>query len=490
MAKADAPQEKPLPIPETTPERSPAPPGTGEIPAEITNSLGMKLKLIKPGKFPMGSPEEEVGRKENEGPQHEVEITKAFYMGAYPVTKGQFAAFVKDDGYITDAEKDGRGGNAWDPATGDWRYDLEYNWRHPSFMQGDDHPVVQDTFNDATAFCAWLSKKEGKTYELPTEAEWEYACRAGTTTRFWCGDTDASLQGNANIKDASLKEKSPIVSWAVSWDDGNAFTSPVGTYRPNAWGLYDMAGNVAQWCTDGYGLYQEGAVKDPKAKDVENHRVIRGGSWLDVPRLCRSATRNVGVPALPLLNLGFRVVLRLPASQRPQQVSDEGAAVQPEMGRIAAEITNTIGMKLKLIKPGKFLMGSPKDEIGREDSEGPQHEVEITKAFYMGAYPVTKGQFAAFVKDAGYQTDAEKDGKGGLGFNMTTARWVQKSVYTWRWSGFSQGDDHPVVQVSWNDATAFCAWLSKKEGKSYELPTEAEWEYACRAGTTTPLLVR
>jgi len=454
--------------------------GPATAPAEITNSIGMKLKLIKPGTFTMGSPKEEEGREDIEGPQHEVEITKAFYMGAYPVTKGQFAAFVKDDGYQTDAEKDGKPFYAFDLATAKW-VQKPYTWRNPGFPQGDDHPVVGVSWNDATAFCAWLSRKDGKTYELPTEAEWEYACRAGTKTRFWCGDTDASLQGNANIADASLKEKSPGATWAVAWDDGFAFTSPVGAFKANPWGLYDMHGNVWQWCADGYDKYQEGSIKDPKDKERSNLRVLRGGSWLDGPRSCRSAYRFDYDPA-PRLDLdGFRVALRLPASQRPQQVGDLSGAV-PLVAAAPADITNSIGMKLKLIKPGTFTMGSPKEEDGRNDNEGPQHEVEITRAFYMGAYPVTKGQFAAFAKGAPYTT--ETDGKG-FGYNASTKTFEHTGKYSWLDLGFAQADDHPVVEVTWNDAKAFCDWLSKKEGKSYELPTEAEWEYACRAGTTT-----
>ncbi len=289
----------------------------GEAPAaapdEITNSIGMKLKLIKPGTFTMGSPKEEEGRRHDEGPQHEVEITKAFYMGAYPVTKGQFAAFVQDDGYQTDAEKDGKGGWGLNLATAAWEQKPENTWRHPRFPQVDDHPVVEVSWNDATAFCAWLSKKEGKSYELPTEAEWEYACRAGTTTRFWCGDTDASLKGNANIADASLHASCPGATWAVAWDDGHAFTSPVGTFKANPWGLYDMHGNVWQWCADGYDKYQERYIKDPKGKESANSRVLRGGSWRVDPRNCRSAHRYNFVPAYRFDYDGFRVVLRLPA---------------------------------------------------------------------------------------------------------------------------------------------------------------------------------
>jgi predicted Zn finger-like uncharacterized protein len=288
----------------------PAPLEMGENPADVTNSIGMKLKLIKPGKFLMGSPKEEIGRDDNEGPQHEVEITKAFYMGAYPVTKGQFAAFVNDAGYQTEAEKDGKGGHGVNLATAKWEVKSEYIWRHPGFPQGDDHPVVDVSWNDATAFCAWLSKKEGKTYELPTEAEWEYACRAGTTTRFWCGDADESLKGNANIADASLKEKSPGYTLAVPWYDYYAFTSPVGSFKANPWGLYDMNGNVQQWCADGFDPYQEGPIKDPIGKDRGNGRVLRGSSWFNAPGYCRSARRHGYDPAIRFVNHGFRVVLK------------------------------------------------------------------------------------------------------------------------------------------------------------------------------------
>ncbi len=281
------------------------------VPAEVTNGIGMKLKLIKPGKFTMGSPKEEEGRYDNEGPPCKVEINKAFYMGAYPV-KGQFAAFVKDDDYQTDAEKDGQGGQGLNLATAQWEQKPEYTWRHPGFPQGDDHPVVVVSWNDAMAFCAWLSRKEGMTYELK-EAEWEYACRAGTTTRFWCGDTDASLQRNANVADAALKAKCPGASWAVAWADEYAFTSPVGAFKPNLWGLYDMGGDVNQWCADGYGPYDGRFIKDPKTKESVNRRVLRGGSWKHEPRGRRSAFRDGGDAALAGVALGFRVVLRLPA---------------------------------------------------------------------------------------------------------------------------------------------------------------------------------
>jgi formylglycine-generating enzyme required for sulfatase activity len=303
MAKAGAPPEKSPP--------PPAPVGTGENPADVTNSIGMKLKLIKPGTFLMGSPKEEQGRKDNEGPQHEVEITKAFYMGVYPVTRGQFAAFAKDADYTTEAEIEGIG-YGYNPFKNQFESG-KYTWRKLGFKQTDDHPVVEVTWNDATAFCAWLSKKEGKHYELPTEAEWEYACRAGTQTRFWCGDEDASLKGNANIADASFKEKCPGVIWAATWDDGYAFTSPVGSFKANPWGLYDMHGNVWQWCADYYDAtyYQNSDKKDPLNSSKSGARVLRGGCWFIPARGCRAAFRDMR--ELGGLNDrgGFRVALRL-----------------------------------------------------------------------------------------------------------------------------------------------------------------------------------
>ena len=252
------------------------------VPAEITNSIDMKLKLIKPGKFLMGSPKGEDGRFDIEGPQHEVEITKPFYLGVYPVTRRQFAQFVKYDGYKTEAEK----------------ANSDYTWSDPpftSFNQTDNDPVVDVSWNDATAFCAWLSKKEWKTYELPTEAEWEYACRAGTTTAF------------------SFADPKDIGDYA--WYSGNSgsHTHPVGEKKANPWGLYDMHGNVWQWCDDGYGKYQEGPVKDPIGRDIGHSHVMRGGSWTGAPRLCRSDHRNVCGPGGSGGDIGFRVVLRPPA---------------------------------------------------------------------------------------------------------------------------------------------------------------------------------
>ena len=149
------------------------------------------------------------------------------------------------------------------------------------------------------------------------------------------------------------------------------------------------------------------------------------------------------------------------------------------------EIVNSIGMKLKLIPAGKFAMGSPDSDKDASSDEKPQHPVEITRPFYLGIHQVTRGQFGRFVEATRYQTEAEKDGKGGYGYDVSSKKWVQNPKFTWRSAGFEQTNNHPVVNVSWNDASEFCNWLSRQEGQQYRLPTEAESEYACRARSTT-----
>ena len=153
--------------------------------------------------------------------------------------------------------------------------------------------MVNVSWNDAVAFCKWLSRKEGKTYRLPTEAEWEYACRAGTTTRYYSGDDPETLAKVGNVADAALKAKFPDWKYTIKANDGYVFTAPVGKFKPNAFGLYDMHGNAWQWCTDWYGAeyYARSPIDDPTGPDSGAVRVLRGGSWFVRPFFSRSATR-------------------------------------------------------------------------------------------------------------------------------------------------------------------------------------------------------
>lgn len=290
---------------------------TIQRPKIVRNSIGMSLTLIAPGKFLMGSPITEVDRNKYTEP-HEVEITRAFYMGVYPVTVSEFRAFVRDTGYKTEAEVDGKGGSGYNrkcrsfhfTSLGDGSGMSKYTWRRVGWKQGRRHPVVNVSWNDAVKFCEWLSRKEGAIYRLPTEAEWEYACRAGSKTRFYSGDDEASLSRVANIADACL-QKRLRTSWdCQSWNDGYPFTSPVGRFQPNNWGLYDMHGNVAQWCNDYWDLtyYQYSAKQDPHGPDNGTCRVIRGAGFFSAARWCSAANRCHYPPQARLHSLGFRVV--------------------------------------------------------------------------------------------------------------------------------------------------------------------------------------
>lgn len=295
---------------------------TGPTVRGAANSIGMKTVQIRSGEFLMGSPESAqqlavaMARYEprsdwfvGEQPQHRVRISKPFWLGMYAVTVGQFRQFVDATQYRTEAEKDGRGGHGVDPSTGQFGQSPSYGWRNPGFPQTDEHPVVNVSWNDAVAFCQWLSRKEGKNYRLPTEAEWEYACRAGTTTRYWFGDDAEELPRWANVADALFRGKYPQVRFAAAAGDGHLFTAPVGQFRPNPLGLHDMHGNVWQWCADWFALeyYATSPGTDPTGPDTGTYRVLRGGSWNRSPAVCRSAKRAALVPTDRQYYTGFRV---------------------------------------------------------------------------------------------------------------------------------------------------------------------------------------
>ena len=280
--------------------------GTGG-PEGITNSIGMRFVWIEPGEFTMGSPD---GGPDNESDenQHEVRLTEGFYMQTAEVTVGQFREFVEDSGYETEAEL----GLAY---SGEEKITYDYTWQNPGFEQNEYHPVVHVTWNDATKFCEWLSKKEGLKYRLPTEAEWEYACRAGTTTSYHWGEEEDDGEGWCNGADLSAQEESP--SWTVfQWYDGYVNTSAAVSFYRNDWGLYGMHGNVWEWCQDWYdpnSYYRAEITSDPcndgqNATGPRGLRVVRGGSWRSFPSDCRSANRHSAAETAAFNHIGFRVV--------------------------------------------------------------------------------------------------------------------------------------------------------------------------------------
>jgi formylglycine-generating enzyme required for sulfatase activity len=255
---------------------------------ERTNSLGMKLVLIPAGRFTMGSPPGEELRNDNEGPRHEVTLTRPFFLGDREVTVGQFRAFVDKSGYRTDAEINGAGAYRHDSAVDKWRLDPRINWRDPGWAQGDAEPAVCVSWNDARAFCQWLSVREDRTYRLPSEAEWEYACRGGTDQPFTLGPKLS--RELANFKGGPGR---PVAA---------------GTFAANRFGIHDMHGNVSEWCADYYAPYPDAPQTDPTGPATGLERVYRGGSWFDPANLCRCASRGRNGQELAFTVIGFRVV--------------------------------------------------------------------------------------------------------------------------------------------------------------------------------------
>ena len=290
----------------------------------ITNSVGLSLTLIPAGEFEMGSSEgpDELLRRfpyakrewvVAEQPVHKVKLTKSFYMGTYEVTLGQFLKFYHDASYKTDSEKDGDGGWGYDPNNKEKPFEQKAKYRPWSWGfegQTNEHPVVNVSWNDAKAYCEWLSRKEGKTYRLPTEAEWEYACRAGTKSRYWNSSDPEDLVSIDNVWDGAAKSRFEFAVNTLTGSDGHAFSAPVGRFKPNPFGLYDMHGNAAEWCEDWYdeNYYANSPPEDPKGAAAGSSRVIRGGGWSYDAVYCRAANRDEDPPSSRGSHVGFRVV--------------------------------------------------------------------------------------------------------------------------------------------------------------------------------------
>lgn len=263
---------------------------------DLAISIGtevLRFVRIAGGTFSQGSPPGDPNHEADEL-QRNVTVSHAFYLQTTPVTKGQYAAFVAETSYRTEAERGESGGSGWNGS--ELVQKKEYTWKTPGFPQTDDNPVVLVTYADAISFTSWASAKTGRTFRLPTEAEYELAARAGTTTAWYGGDVAAQAEE---------------LGWFKS-NAGNG-TRPVGLKKPNAFGLYDMAGNVYEWCTDVYAPYPTGDVTDPEAKTPAAgeplRRVLRGGSWLKDPKRGRSAARYRNTPGSRNADNGFRVVV-------------------------------------------------------------------------------------------------------------------------------------------------------------------------------------
>lgn len=460
------------------------------LPVELTGEFGVPLRLIPPGTFQMGSPDSEPYREATEGPRHTVRIDTPFYLGATEVTQGQWFAVMQ---------------------TRPWE-------QQPTVQTGDAMPAVGVDWYGAMEFCRRMSAKTGSVWRLPSEAEWEYACRAGAGTTWHFG---------ANVEELS----------GYAWFDANAslvsepWPHETGRLKPNAFGLHDMHGNVFEWCRDVYVPLEfgtrTGITVNPQVEDHAEPlemRVTRGGGFDWNGYDIRCAFRGRAVPDFFSERDGFRVVREIgeqDAGTLPAHIETELPALppagQPATAPFSAaealafqeswsahlglpqEYVNSIGMRFRLIPPGTFVMGSSPTEIAAAsadprldltnperlkiiESEGPQRLVRISQPFYLGVMEVTQLQLELVL---GRQTSNYSRTGAGAGL-----------------IGQQDRTRAPAEMLTWSDAVEFLEKLSQQEnlaaawrdeggvlrltgGGGYRLPTEAEWEYACRAGTQT-----
>ncbi len=505
-----------------------------KLEVEYTSTIGMKFVLIPPGEFMMGSTAAEIETSlkdvvkdvgddkdwqrsiKSEAPRHKVILTQPIYLGVNEVTQAEYEKVM------------GVNPSHFAP-TGTGKEAV-------AGMETTTFPVETVSWNDAAEFCAKLSKHEnlkpfysragetvtpleGTGYRLPSEAEWEFACRAGTVTKYWLGDNDEDLVH-------------------AGWFGGKlgGRTHAVGELKANPFGMADMHGNVWEWVQDGfdttyYGQFEEKPAINPSSPfSASPGRLLRGGDWLLSASVCRSSFRLGGDPTYSYNFLGFRVSLTVDAvkatvAERATKRANATAgwhgrpadAPKPAIApfdaaqakkhqeewaaflKVPVDYTNSIGMKFRLIPPGEFTMGSTAAEIEEAlkftdddkhwqesiKSEAPQHKVILTQPIYLDVHKVT-------------QADYEKVmGKNPSLFAATGP----VKEFSDRVAGMDTAT-FPVETVSWNDAAEFCAKLSQQEklipfylrsgeavkmldGTGYRLPTEAEWEFSCQAGTTT-----
>jgi sulfatase modifying factor 1 len=262
-----------------------------------------EMIVVPAGRFMMGAAPGLVNRLPTEMPYHEVTIVRPFAIGKFEITRAMFAGFVRDTGYVIEP-----GCVHWDTGTQGWTNDPRRSWQSPGFPQGDTHPVVCVPWHAAKAFVEWLRRRTGKPYRLPSEAEWEYAARAGATTRWHWGEQLAAACGHANLSDASAK--AVYAHWITfQCDDGHPYTAPVGSFKPNAFGLHDMVGNAWEWTEDCFHASYTGAPPDgsPWVDEICEKRVTRGTSFYTAPRHARLTFRLDGPPDYRMVQYGFRV---------------------------------------------------------------------------------------------------------------------------------------------------------------------------------------
>lgn len=322
-----------------------------KLPESFLSANGQEFKLVSSGVFMMGNgePVAELIKKFPGGQQSSMEtsvsrrvtLTQPFYLATRLTTVGDFRRFVEATGYKTTAEQK-HAARALDPS-GVWADMPGLNWQEPGFEQGSKSPVVCVSYYDALAYVNWLNATApaeptlgGKPrYVLPTEAQWEYAARAGATTEYFWGDDPAAGAQYLNAADAGGGPAGQKWTSAFPFSDGYGATSPVGSFEPNGWGFYDMLGNVWEWCEDRFETYGGQPVVDPRGALFGEYRVLRGGGWDAAPALARCAYRGANLPDACNTNYGFRVAI-IPPTPAPApaatQVEEPAATVAEEPG--------------------------------------------------------------------------------------------------------------------------------------------------------------
>ena len=347
-----------------------------------TNSIGMTFVRIPAGEFMMGSLKQEMdwlrltfkktwraGHKqwfEDELPLHPVLITRSFYMGVTEVTVGQFRQFVKETQYKTDAEK-GDGGMIWSNKEERWVAQKGMKWDSVPWKIADDQPVVFVSWNDAKAFCRWLSRKEKRVYRLPTEAEWEKACRGGAAWARYPWGNRLPGDSDCNFGDGNPKLPGNL----ATVDDGYQYVSPVGSYKPNGYGLHDMAGNVMEWVEDYYdrNYFENSPLEDPKGPPKGVSHVNKGGNWFASPADGRCAFRGFSGPEMSFWNLGFRVVLEDKDEQIPVTAKKKDASSSSERAAEHSAFPPSDGDAIILFRQAMYAAQQQQWDAAVEDLE-------------------------------------------------------------------------------------------------------------------------
>ena len=404
----------------------PTNPKPGESRKITINDVEVVFHWCPPGEFMMGSPSDEEDRRDDETP-HPVLITKGFWFAETETTQAFWKAVMGKD-------------------------------NNPSRWKGDDLPMESVSWNDCQDFIKKLNEKtkdKGLQFRLPSEAHWEYACRAGSSTAYWWGNNPEDAKGKANVLDLTAEKEFFDLGWRSSFEDGFVYTSPVGSFTANDWNLKDMTGNVGEWCSNWNDEYPAGMATDPEGPENGLYRMCRGGSWYDDVEFCRSATRDGRLPKRQFNHLGFRLELS-DVSDEEDSVYVDPVPTNPKPGESRKITINGVEVVFQWCPPGEFMMGMSTSEIHRIDGET-RHKVVITKGFWLAETETSQALWKAVM------------GKD----NNPSA---------------NEGDDLPVESVSWNDCQDFIKKLNKKtkdKGLLFRLPSEAHWEYACRAGSTT-----